>query len=217
MTINPTPAVGQAMGDFVLTLVCPDRPGIVHAVSGFLLEHGGNIIESQQYGDTVTEKFFMRIDFETSGAPGGPTAAIAQLPLSRHPTRGSVPGSGLGRVHACGLMLYELLAGEHPYWRDDQAEYAALVKAYARKAASAGRGPCHRSATNAEVSAMLHRCLSPDPAARPTAAALREALNGRGATTKPSSVAVPRRGRKKKGRRWRPRARARRWCQKPWS
>jgi formyltetrahydrofolate deformylase len=64
------PAVsGSApVGDFVLVLSCPDRPGIVHAVSGFLVKHGGNILESQQYGDPDTGRFFMRIDFTTSGA-----------------------------------------------------------------------------------------------------------------------------------------------------
>ena len=50
-------------GDFVLVLVCPDRPGIVHAVSGFLVRHGGNIRESQQFGDPLVGRFFMRIDF----------------------------------------------------------------------------------------------------------------------------------------------------------
>jgi formyltetrahydrofolate deformylase len=50
-------------GDFVLVLSCPDRPGIVHAVSGFLVERGGNIVESQQFGDRLTDRFFMRIDF----------------------------------------------------------------------------------------------------------------------------------------------------------
>ncbi len=50
-------------GDFVLVLSCPDRPGLVHAVSGFLVERGGNILESQQYGDRLTKRFFMRIDF----------------------------------------------------------------------------------------------------------------------------------------------------------
>lgn len=54
-------------GDLVLVLSCPDRPGIVHAVSGFLVEHGGNILESQQYGDRLTDRFFMRIDFVVSG------------------------------------------------------------------------------------------------------------------------------------------------------
>jgi formyltetrahydrofolate deformylase len=52
-----------AAGDFVLILSCPDRPGIVHAVSGFLVSHGGNIIESQQFGDRLSGRFFMRIDF----------------------------------------------------------------------------------------------------------------------------------------------------------
>jgi len=52
-------------GDFVLVLDCPDRPGIVHAVSGFLVRHGGNILESQQFGDQFTGRFFMRIDFAT--------------------------------------------------------------------------------------------------------------------------------------------------------
>ncbi len=56
------PATAPA-GDFVLILSCPDRPGIVHAVSGFLVRYGGNILESQQYGDRLTNRFFMRIDF----------------------------------------------------------------------------------------------------------------------------------------------------------
>ncbi|MGI8992672.1 MAG: formyltetrahydrofolate deformylase [Nocardioidaceae bacterium] len=50
--------------DFVLTLRCPDRPGIVHAVSGFLVEQTGNIIQSQQYGDAETGSFFLRVQFE---------------------------------------------------------------------------------------------------------------------------------------------------------
>lgn len=54
----------EPSGDFVLTLVCPDRAGIVYAVSRFLVEHGGNIVESQQFGDRLTQRFFMRIDFE---------------------------------------------------------------------------------------------------------------------------------------------------------
>jgi formyltetrahydrofolate deformylase len=48
---------------YILTLSCPDRPGIVHAVSGFLLEHGGNIEEAAQYNDHGTGLFFMRVRF----------------------------------------------------------------------------------------------------------------------------------------------------------
>jgi formyltetrahydrofolate deformylase len=58
---------GAAAGDYVLTIICPDRPGIVHAVTGFLVEHGGNIIESQQYDDLETGRFFMRMGFEAAG------------------------------------------------------------------------------------------------------------------------------------------------------
>jgi formyltetrahydrofolate deformylase len=57
-------------GDFVLILACPDRPGIVHAVSGFLVRHGGNILESQQFGDQLVGRFFMRIDFVASDGVG---------------------------------------------------------------------------------------------------------------------------------------------------
>ena len=53
---------------YVLTLSCPDRRGIVHAVSGFLLEHGGNIEEAAQYNDHDTGLFFMRVQFACADA-----------------------------------------------------------------------------------------------------------------------------------------------------
>jgi len=52
---------------YILNLACPDRTGIVHAVSGFLLEHGGNIEEAAQHNDPTTGLFFMRVQF---GCPG---------------------------------------------------------------------------------------------------------------------------------------------------
>ncbi|MFC4336731.1 formyltetrahydrofolate deformylase [Salininema proteolyticum] len=48
---------------FILTLSCPDRVGIVHAVSGFLTERLANIVDSQQFSDPATETFFMRVEF----------------------------------------------------------------------------------------------------------------------------------------------------------
>jgi formyltetrahydrofolate deformylase len=48
---------------YILTLSCPDRMGIVHAVSGFLLNNGGNIEEAAQYNDHDTGLFFMRVQF----------------------------------------------------------------------------------------------------------------------------------------------------------
>jgi formyltetrahydrofolate deformylase len=63
------PVPNEPVGDFVLTLVCEvDRPGIVHAVTSFLMRHGGNIRESQQFGDPVGGRFFMRVDFEVADA-----------------------------------------------------------------------------------------------------------------------------------------------------
>lgn len=49
--------------EFVLTLSCPDRAGIVHAVTGFLAQHNLNIVDSQQFGDPTSKKFFMRVHF----------------------------------------------------------------------------------------------------------------------------------------------------------
>lgn len=49
---------------YVLTLSCPDRKGLVHAISGFLLSNNGNIEEAAQYNDHSTGLFFMRVQFE---------------------------------------------------------------------------------------------------------------------------------------------------------
>ncbi|MBR7617773.1 formyltetrahydrofolate deformylase [Phenylobacterium sp. 20VBR1] len=47
----------------ILTLACPDRPGIVARVSAFLFERGGNILDAQQFDDEETGRFFMRVVF----------------------------------------------------------------------------------------------------------------------------------------------------------
>jgi formyltetrahydrofolate deformylase len=49
--------------EYILTLSCPDRRGIVHRVSGFLAAHGCNILDSAQYGDAESRLFFMRVHF----------------------------------------------------------------------------------------------------------------------------------------------------------
>ncbi|MET3904677.1 formyltetrahydrofolate deformylase [Paenarthrobacter sp. 4246] len=53
--------------EHVLTLDCPEGPGIVHAVSGFLLEHGCDIIDNKQFGDRAEGHFFMRVHFASDG------------------------------------------------------------------------------------------------------------------------------------------------------
>ena len=49
--------------DHVLTLSCPDKPGIVHAVTGIFASEGHNILDLQQFSDPTSEKFFMRVHF----------------------------------------------------------------------------------------------------------------------------------------------------------
>lgn len=57
---------------YTVTLSCPDRPGIVNAVTGLLLERGGNILDSQQFGDIETHRFFMRTVFALPAAQDEP-------------------------------------------------------------------------------------------------------------------------------------------------
>ncbi|RYP31991.1 hypothetical protein DL767_005436 [Monosporascus sp. MG133] len=51
------------MSAHILTLSCPDKPGIVHAVTGLLASHGLNILDLQQFSDPTSNKFFMRVHF----------------------------------------------------------------------------------------------------------------------------------------------------------
>lgn len=64
---------------WVLSLSCPDGPGIVHAVSGALADHGGNITESQQFGDADTGLFFMRVEVSSPASRAELEAAISDL------------------------------------------------------------------------------------------------------------------------------------------
>ena len=58
---------------FALTLSCEDRPGLVAAVAGFLAENRCNILESQQFDDVDSKRFFMRVmAAPLEGAPALP-------------------------------------------------------------------------------------------------------------------------------------------------
>ncbi|KAL1895793.1 hypothetical protein Cpir12675_003071 [Ceratocystis pirilliformis] len=56
----------------ILTLSCPDKPGIVHAVTGIFAANALNIFHLQQFSDPVSQRFFMRVQF-------GPTASTEEL------------------------------------------------------------------------------------------------------------------------------------------
>jgi len=82
----------------ILTLSCPDRPGLVHAVSGYLMEQRVNIVESAQFGDPQTQRFFMRSRFDLLDD----TAALA-------PVR-----EGFAAVAAAHAMTWELVDATTP-------------------------------------------------------------------------------------------------------
>jgi formyltetrahydrofolate deformylase len=62
-SFNATHSKTMTHPEYILTLSCLDQRGIVHRVSGFLAEHGCNIIDSAQFGDAESKLFFMRVHF----------------------------------------------------------------------------------------------------------------------------------------------------------
>ena len=115
-----------------------------------------------------------------------------------HLQRGQVPDLR-SDIFTCGLILSELLTGRHPYWSDDQTEYAKRVLNHeAKPLPLAGLMPS--PAQNSIVSLSLHRCLSPDPRDRPTATELRAVLSGKGTAqgdTRTTSSTLPSSGARK--------------------
>ena len=104
-----------------------------------------------------------------------------------HFTAGATPGAA-SDVFTCGLILYQLLAGQHPYWSEDQGEYAGKVLAYGAAPPVLG-GTMPAPASSEAVSAILYACLNPRPELRPTAAQVRDVLTGRAASI--PAVATP--------------------------
>jgi formyltetrahydrofolate deformylase len=62
------------MRRFVLSITCPDRIGIVAAVTGFIAGHGGSVLEAAQHGDLTTGRFFLRIEVVADSLPFGAEA-----------------------------------------------------------------------------------------------------------------------------------------------
>jgi len=48
----------------VLLVECPDRRGLVHAISGVLLRHGGNVVGNHEFVDREAGRFYMRTEFD---------------------------------------------------------------------------------------------------------------------------------------------------------
>ncbi|MBB6309121.1 formyltetrahydrofolate deformylase [Xanthobacter tagetidis] len=70
---------------FILTLACPNRPGIVAGVSTFLFQHGCNILEAQQFDDTESGRFFMRTVFNVVEGEAGLEALRAEFATVAEP------------------------------------------------------------------------------------------------------------------------------------
>jgi len=67
-----SPAAGPEAGrEFVLTVSCPDRRGIVHAVSGVMLDLSMSILDSQQFADATSGEFHLRMHLAREGGPVG--------------------------------------------------------------------------------------------------------------------------------------------------
>ena len=54
---------------YTLTISCPDRSGIIAAVSGFVAQHGGWIVEASYHTDELTQRFFMRQEIRADSLP----------------------------------------------------------------------------------------------------------------------------------------------------
>ena len=61
---------------YTIKLYCPDKPGVVAAVSQFLAQHGGSITESSQHSDLVCGDFFMRVEVDAETLP---YASVSEL------------------------------------------------------------------------------------------------------------------------------------------
>ncbi len=62
---EPNSPAQPSLQHWVLALSCPDQPGIVHAVTGAVVQAGGNITESTQFSSADSGRFFMRLQVQT--------------------------------------------------------------------------------------------------------------------------------------------------------
>jgi formyltetrahydrofolate deformylase len=107
---------------WILTLVCEDKPGIVHAISGAIVTAEGNITESQQFSSDDTGRFFMRLQVESAASREDFEAALQPiteryamewaLDVVSRPLRTLVLVSKAG--HCLNDLLYRERAGQLP-------------------------------------------------------------------------------------------------------
>ena len=119
------------MNSQVLLVECEDRRGLVHAITGVLLQHGVNVVGNQEFVDRASARFFMRTEFdgtvagaaleaEVRGAlPANARVRLSDLRPKRIVVLVSKEHHCLGDIlirHAFGEMNAQVLAvlGNHP-------------------------------------------------------------------------------------------------------
>ncbi|OJJ74417.1 hypothetical protein ASPBRDRAFT_27445 [Aspergillus brasiliensis CBS 101740] len=131
---------------YILTLSCPDRPGIVHAVTAYLVQQNLNIIDSSQYGDPTSQRFFMRVHFKDESSPA---KTLSDLRTAFQPTAESlsmtfelVPATSKPRVlimvskigHCLNDLLFRASTGqlpiEIPLIVSNHPDFATLAATY---------------------------------------------------------------------------------------
>ncbi|KAI1870599.1 uncharacterized protein JN550_005142 [Neoarthrinium moseri] len=140
--LNDT-GIKMAGNDYFLTLSCPDKPGIVHAVTGMLASQKLNILDLQQYSDRTSEKFFMRVHFghaESTASIDAPLKELAaELKTDFYDVRSvSEKPKVLIMVSKIGHCLNDLLfrvknnqlAIEVPLIVSNHPEYKSLAEGY---------------------------------------------------------------------------------------
>lgn len=135
------------MDSFILTISCPDHPGIVHAVTAFLVQRNLNIIDSSQFGDPTSKRFFMRMHFAPTEqnpaltvnelrAAFAPTAQSLEMAFEIHPAaqkpRVLIMVSKIG--HCLNDLLFRQSTGqlaiEVPLIVSNHPDFAPLAATY---------------------------------------------------------------------------------------
>ncbi|KAK5128013.1 hypothetical protein LTR85_005130 [Meristemomyces frigidus] len=128
--------------DHILTLSCPDKSGIVHAVTGVLAKHDMTVLDLQQFSDPDLQKFFMRVHFghaESTEHLSGPFGELASdlnmdydiVPKSHKP-RVMIMVSKIG--HCLNDLLYRQKTGQLgidvPLIVSNHPDFESLAKTY---------------------------------------------------------------------------------------
>ena len=107
---------------YVLTFVCADGPGIVHAITGAIVAVGGNIVESRQFESGDSRRFYMRVEILTAASSDEIRAALAGT-LERHAMEVTVDEVGRPvrtlvltskSTHCVNDLLYQTSIGNLP-------------------------------------------------------------------------------------------------------